>query len=161
VWVLAASVLVFWVLQKSLGDALVSALLGLPVFLLLLAGGMFVVKTRLRLQNHPERGLESRLGASELEGFQAEYRRARGIKEVLRDQAPQAARSPAPAAPLAIPPLPTLRAAPPASVPVPPQLATPMPTPTPDQDDEIHRKILEVRLAALRAQRKAQKLAQR
>jgi hypothetical protein len=34
-------VLVLGVLQKSLAGALVSALLGVPVFLVLLAGGMF------------------------------------------------------------------------------------------------------------------------
>ena len=153
------AVLVLGVLQKSIGDGVVSTLLGLPIFLLLLAGGMFGVKTQLRMQDLPERGAERHLGESDLKAFAAEYRRARGMKE-----APDTAAQP----PRTAPPSADVRAQlqsvqsslpQPKRFAAPPQATAPTPTPAPEDEAEIRRKILEVRAAALKAQRKAEKSA--
>jgi hypothetical protein len=159
-WVLLCSVLVLGVLQKSLAGALLSALLGAPMFLVLLAGGMFFVKTQLLMQNQPERDADSHLGASDLEAFQAEFRRARGINEVKNPAAEPPARGPSAQGDVHAQLRVVQHGLPKSARPTAPSPAAPLPPrSTPQEEAEIRRKILKVRAAALKAQRKAEKSA--
>jgi hypothetical protein len=114
-----------------------------------------LLKTQLLLQNQPERGVQSRPDAADLQGFQAEYRRARGIQEPINPAAQPLRTAPEPAGVQAQ--WQAVQSSLPKAVrPSAPPLATP---PTPSGEAEIRRKILELRAAALKAQRKAEKSA--
>jgi hypothetical protein len=174
VWTALAVVLSYSVVQKSLFSGLASLFMGVPIFGLLLFGGIFVVKTMLLMQDHTERGRDDQLGADEIAKIQADFRRDRGIN----DMPMPAAQTPVMAPKVSIPAMPMPVAYAPAmpdvvksvsatankAVPMP--MAAPVHTPpsvpafVPKQDDdEIHRKVLEVRLRALKEQRKAEKAA--
>jgi hypothetical protein len=166
-WTLGICVLVMAVLQGSLIDALSSALLGLPIVATLLLAGLLVIKTRLLMQEHPDRADQDRMGEDEIAKLRADFRRQKGIADLPKDRSYTPASSTsytkaaandaeliAQAKALPVKPLPeiqTRRA--PASAPMP----ISQPAPLISSDDEIRRKILAVRAAALKAQRKAQK----
>jgi UPF0716 family protein affecting phage T7 exclusion len=182
-WTALAVVLAYSVVQKSLFSGVASLFMGVPIFGLVLFGGIFVVKTMLLMQNHTERGRDDQLGAEEIAKIQADFRRDRGINDMPEPAradmaAPMASAARVAAIPLMpmpatrMPPM-TATSTPIAAIPAiaepvykplpvskPVRLATPAPALAPKQDDdEIHRKVLEVRLRALKEQRKAEKTA--
>jgi hypothetical protein len=173
VWTALAVVLSYSVVQKSLFSGLASLFMGVPIFGLLLFGGIFVVKTMLLMQDHTERGRDDQLGAEEIAKMQADFRRDRGINDmpVPAAQTPVVApRVPIPAMPMPAASTAAMSApfmpafATPVSKPAPMPVAEPVVKPAPAlapklDDDEIHRKVLEVRLRALKEQRKAEKAA--
>jgi hypothetical protein len=173
-WTAVAVLLVYSVVQKSLFSGIASLFMGVPIFGSVLFGGIFVVKTMLLMQDHPERGRDDQLGAEEIAKMQADFRRDRGINEMPQPpvvHAPVAApRVPIPAMPMPAGATSTMSApampafATPVSRPAPMPVAEPVVKPVPalapkQDDDEIHRKVLEVRLRALKEQRKAEKAA--
>jgi hypothetical protein len=181
-WTALAVLLAYSVVQKSLFSGIASLFMGVPIFGLVLFGGIFAVKTMLLMQDHPERGRDEQLGALEIAKIQADFRRDRGINDMPEParadmSAPMA--SVARAAAIPVMPMPATRMPPataavpaaaipamaepvhkPLPVPKPVPLATQAPAlaPKPDED-EIHKKILEVRMRALKEQRKAEKAA--
>jgi hypothetical protein len=173
VWTALAVVLSYSVVQKSLFSGLASLFMGVPIFGLLLFGGIFVVKTMLLMQDHTERGRDDQLGADEIAKMQADFRRDRGINDmpVPAAQTPVVTpRVPIPAMPMPAASTPVMSAsampafAAPLPKPAPMTVAKPVAMPAPAlapklDDDEIHRKVLEVRLRALKEQRKAEKAA--
>jgi hypothetical protein len=184
-WMALAVLLTYSVVQKSLFSGIASLFMGVPIFGTVLFGGIFVVKTMLLMQNHTERGRDDQLGADEIAKIQADFRRDRGINEMPEPaaQAPlMTPRAPIPAMPMPV----AITLAMPAAAPAQamPSFAAPVlkPDPRPDpqpvaapltkpavkpasalasqqDEDEIHRKVLEVRLRALKEQRKAEKAA--
>jgi hypothetical protein len=181
IWTALAVVLSYSVVQKSLFSGLASLFMGVPIFGVLLFGGIFVVKTMLLMQDHPERGRDEQLGAEEIAKMQADFRRDRGINDMPQPTLlPTQIAVAAPRASIPEMPMPASFApallAPATHAPTLPEVAKPVPIPAaksapmpmaapahasvPKQDeDEIHRKVLEVRLRALKEQRKAEKAA--
>ncbi len=177
-WTALAVVLVYSVVQKSLFSGIASLFMGVPIFGSVLFGGIFVVKTMLLMQNHPERGRDDQLGADEIAKMQADFRRDRGINDMPQ---PPVVHAPvvSPRVPIPVMPMPAGSIST-MSAPATPAFATPVPKPASMpaaesalkpvvkpapalvpklDDDEIHRKILEVRLRALKEQRKAERAA--
>lgn len=155
IWTALAVLLAYSSAQKSLGQGLVSLLMATPIFLALLVGGIFVVKTTLLMQNHTERGRDDRLDAVAIAKIQADFRRDRGIRE--SPQPAQACETTSTAHRTAIPVMPI------AALPVTAKpLAKPVAKPedgAQQEEDEIHRKIMQVRARALKEQHRAKNSA--
>jgi hypothetical protein len=169
------------VTQRSLASGLISALLGLPLFFVMFVAGLFFVKTQLLMNDHPDRGGESRLGVVDLEKMRAEFRQQRGIQDMPHNSLMSATAATTDYAsndevqamqqsnPLPVPRrlathAATVSTAPATSAaldsPSTPAALASQPAPL-QSEDEIRKKILEVRAKALKAQRKAEKLAER
>lgn len=159
IWTALAVLLAYSSAQKSVGEGLVSLLMAAPIFLVLLVGGIFVIKTMLLMQNHTERGRDDRLDAVAIAKIQADFRRDRGIHESPQPTQVQAqARETASIAYAAAIPVMPIAALPVTAKP----LAKPVAKPADrvqQEEDEIHKKIMQVRARALKEQRKAKNSA--
>jgi hypothetical protein len=158
VLLLVACTLLMSLLQGSLVEGLGSALLGLPIVGTLLIAGLLVVKTRLLMLDTPDRADQGRMGEDEIAELRANFRRQKGIADLPKDRTytpPAASYTSAAAANDA-----ALIAQAKPVLEKPPQQPRPSasaPMPMVDSEDEIRQKILAVRAAALKAQRKASK----
>ena len=140
IWTALAMLPVYGLAQKSVGDGVASLFMGLPIYAIVLMGGVFTVKTMLLVQNYDERGRHAQLNAEELAKIVADYRRQRGISD-MPGQGIQSYSEPRSIEPLsmrenAVQNLPNLK-----------------------DENEIKRKIHEVRARALKAARLAEKVA--
>jgi hypothetical protein len=178
VLLLLACAVLMSVLSGSLVDGLSSALLGLPIVATLLVGGLVFVKAQLLMHETPDRADQNRMGEDEIAELRANFRRQKGIADLPKDRTytpgSVSASSNAPYASAAandttlrtkalpeLPPPTKAATRPPVPTPAPRQSPNPSPASTPmplaSSEAEIRQKILAVRAAALKAQRKASK----
>jgi hypothetical protein len=143
-WTALAMLPVYGLAQKSVGDGVASLFMGLPIYAMVLMGGLFTVKTMLLVQNYDERGRDTQLSAEDLAKIVSDYRRQRGIsdmpgQDVTGHNEPRVIQSP--------------------PMPMPMRESAAQNIPHPNDENEIKRKIHEVRARALKAARLAEKAA--
>jgi FtsH-binding integral membrane protein len=157
-WAAATVLLGYGWAQKSAADGFGSLMLAIPVWGTLLFGGLFAVKTWLLVDNHRERLEPDRINIKEIAAIQAEYRLHHGIKEMPEPGGYAAARvQNLPLPPVAVEQPFAFLPEPHQAKPVAGAMVSAPASFAADDDAELRRKIYEVRLQALKAQRKAQK----
>ena len=160
IWTLLVMLPVYGLAQKSMSSGVASLFMAVPIYGVLMLGGVFVVKTMLLVQNYDERGRDAQLNADDVAKIVADYRRDKGINDMPRPDMPQPGANQGAAQattqydmPRSSAPMPT--------APISVRSNTAQNVSNPGDEDDIRRKIHEVRARALKAARRAEKAAQK